>query len=555
MLEQNSWMAREIAAVPDVLLRQEAAVERPVRELVGRLLRSPPQLVVTCARGSSAHAATFCKHLIEHQLGIPVCAAAPSIASIYGRELGLRGQLVLVISQSGTSDDLIAFARYARNAGGLTVAVTNSECSPLTTTCEYTLPIGAGPEVSVAATKTFVATVCLLLRMVAAWAGNDEQVTLRALPKHLSEAMTMNWESAVEALSETRSLATIGRGPTLAIAREAALKLKETCNLHAEAFSGAEFMHGPVTLASQRYPVVMFMPSDAALAGMRHVAATLLKKGCRVFLAGHGNGNPGPYISLPGRTTQSAAVDAICLIQSFYCMLVRLAARRGCDVDNPPTLKRSRGRHDGGRAKAVVASTLFDGTQERQEWAVIIERSRIAWVGPRAHLPEGLPCQCLPPATWLAPGFIDLQVNGGGDALFNADPTSKTIKHIAAAHRRFGTTSLLPTLITDTPAKMHAALQAVQETSTEDGILGVHFEGPFLSTEKAGVHDPSLIRAASAMDLEFLCSLTGRSVLVTLAPERLPERFVSSLAARGVRVALGHPMASYPRPSVPSPLV
>ena len=341
MLEQNSWMAREIAAVPDALLQQEATVMQPVRELVGRLLRSPPQLVVTCARGSSAHAATFCKHLIEHWLGIPVCAAAPSISSIYGRELRLRGQLVLVISQSGTSDDLIAFARCARNAGALTVAVTNSGSSPLTATCELTLPIVAGPEVSIAATKTFIATMCVLLRLVAAWAGNNAQKgVLRALPNHLSEAMTMNWGSAVEALAETSSLATIGRGPTLAIAREAALKLKETCNLHAEAFSSAEFMHGPVSLASQRYPILMFMPSDAALAGMRDVAAAVSKKGCRVFLAGPSNSNPGPYISLPGRTTHSAAVDAICLIQSFYCMLVRLAERRGCDVDNPPHLQK-----------------------------------------------------------------------------------------------------------------------------------------------------------------------------------------------------------------------
>jgi glutamine---fructose-6-phosphate transaminase (isomerizing) len=327
--------------VPEMLLGQEVATRKPVQELVGRLVRRPPQLVITCARGSSAHAATFCKHLIEHQLGIPVCAAAPSIASIYGRELRLRGQLVLAISQSGTSDDLIAFARQARTAGALTVAVTNCDHSPLAASCELTLPISAGAEVSVAATKTFVATLSVLLRMVAAWAGDDgQEAALRALPGCLSKAMTLNWGAAVEALAETNSLAVIGRGPTLAIAREAALKLKETCNMHAEAFSGAEFMHGPVSLASRRYPILMFMPSDAALMGMSEVAAKLSQKGCRVLRAGGNNSQLGTAISLPSPMTHSAAADAICLVQTFYCMLVRLAARRGYDVDRPRNLQK-----------------------------------------------------------------------------------------------------------------------------------------------------------------------------------------------------------------------
>lgn len=194
---------------------------------------------------------------------------------------------------------------------------------------------------------------------------------------------------------------------------------------------------------------------------------------------------------------------------------------------------------------AVIASTLFDGTEARQDWAVIVEGSRIGWTGPSAQLPKGLPCQSLPSAAWLAPGFIDVQVNGGGDALFNDCPTPNTLKHIAAAHRRFGTTGLLPTLITDTPAKMQAALHAVQDTTAEDGILGVHFEGPFLSPEKRGVHDPSLIRAPSEVDLEFFCGLLNRAVIVTLAPERVAESFLARLAEQGVRLALGHSMATY----------
>jgi glucosamine--fructose-6-phosphate aminotransferase (isomerizing) len=163
---------------------------------------------------------------------------------------------------------------------------------------------------------------------------------LQALPDQLSEAVALNWNEAVESLAQSASLATIGRGPTLAIAREAALKLKETCGIHAEAFSGAEFLHGPVTLASQSYPILMFMPRDAAFAGMQALAANLSQKGSRILLAGAAKGIEPTYIPLRAITSGSPAADAICQIQSFYCMLVRLAARRGFDVDNPPHLRK-----------------------------------------------------------------------------------------------------------------------------------------------------------------------------------------------------------------------
>jgi len=337
MPEQTSRTAREIASVPDALRVQEAMVGSALRELVRHLKRRAPQLVVSCARGSSAHAATFGKHLIERHLGLPVCAAAPSIASIYDRELRLRDQLVLAISQSGASDDLIAFARSARRAGAFTVAVTNDEHSALAATCELVLPLAVGSEQGIAATKTFIATLALLSRLVAAWADDEQQeVALSALPDHLSAAMQLDWSAAVEALSTVDSMATIGRGPTLAIAREAALKLKETCNLHAEAFSGAEFMHGPVTLASQRYPILMFMPwRDPAQVGMQNLAAALANKGVLSLVAAAG-GCP----ALPAIDTGSPALDAICLTQSFYCTLVRLAARRGCSIDSPPNLQK-----------------------------------------------------------------------------------------------------------------------------------------------------------------------------------------------------------------------
>ena len=205
--------------------------------------------------------------------------AALHIASVYGKKLQLRNQLVLMISQSGMSDDLILFAEAAKASGALIVAITNGTDSPLASRCDIVLALGAGLEQSVAATKTFVASVSALLQLTAAW--TEDRVlhsALRRLPQRLAEATSLDWSEGVEPLTRTRSLVTLGRGPTFAMAREAALKLKETCNLHAEAFSGTEFLHGPIALASNHLPIVMFMPNDEAAAGMRHLATDLARR-------------------------------------------------------------------------------------------------------------------------------------------------------------------------------------------------------------------------------------------------------------------------------------
>ena len=194
---------------------------------------------------------------------------------------------------------------------------------------------------------------------------------------------------------------------------------------------------------------------------------------------------------------------------------------------------------------AVPAAAIFDGEVVRNNGAVIIEDGHIAAVLPRRDVPAGLTLHQLPDGAWLAPGFIDVQVNGGGDVLFNNEPTPETIAKIAAAHRKFGTTGLLPTLITDSDDAMRAARAAVDAAmQTQPGVLGIHFEGPFLSPEKSGVHDPSLMRAPNASHRDLFSGRSG-ATLVTLAPERVPAGFIRSLAGSGVRISLGHSMASY----------
>jgi glutamine---fructose-6-phosphate transaminase (isomerizing) len=329
-------MEREIREAPAVVAQQQQGLAAPLSALLSLLRRRPPQLVVTCARGSSAHAATFGKHLLERYVGLPVAAAAPSIASVYRGRLQLGGQLVLAISQSGRSDDLIAFAESAKNSGAITVAVTNNANAPLAATCDFVLPIGAGSEVSVAATKTFVATVSALLRLTASWTGNAHMSgAVSRLPQRLLEATKLDWEGVVGTLAMSPTLVTIGRGPTLAIAREAALKLKETCGLHAEAFSGAEFRHGPAALASARNAALIFMPADAAAAGMEQLVADLKQNGTPVLVTGS---QQGADARLPTLTADQPETDALCLIQNFYAMVVRLAERLGKDVDRPRNL-------------------------------------------------------------------------------------------------------------------------------------------------------------------------------------------------------------------------
>jgi glucosamine--fructose-6-phosphate aminotransferase (isomerizing) len=329
-------MAQEMREAPQAIELQERYLARPLEDFVTRVQQKPPTVVVTCARGSSAHAATMVKHLIELYLGIPVAAAAPSIVSIYGRSLQLNNQLFLAVSQSGRSEDLIEAVRSARKTGALTVGVVNDPSSPLAEACELVLPVCAGPESSVAATKTFIATCVALVRLTALWARDDcLTAALARFPQRLRAATELDWSVALPMLTEATGLATIGRGPTLGIAREAALKLKETCNKHAEAFSGAEFLHGPVALASIRYPVLMFMPGDAAGAGMRQLAIGLRQKGTVLLSTGPADG-----AKLPTLQADHPELDAICLIQSFYGLVVQLAKELELDVDRPRHLSK-----------------------------------------------------------------------------------------------------------------------------------------------------------------------------------------------------------------------
>ena len=329
----TSLMEADLHEAPEVLRRQRQLLAERLREFTIVLRSMAPRLVVTCARGSSANAASFGKHLIERYTGIPVSAAAPSIVTLYRQRLNLKGQLFLSISQSGHSDDLVECATVARKSGAFTVSILNDTDSPLAASSNLVLPMAAGPELSIAATKTFLGSAGALLYFVATWAGlGAMRDALDRLPERLISTRQLDWTNLQETLHKAKNLITLGRGATFAIAQEASLKLKEVCDVHAEAISAAEFQHGHVALISSKFPIVIFMPTDQAAHSLKELAENLSAKSNLVFVTGCKIGRAHHLAAL---SPDFPETDAICLIQSFYGQIIRWAEHIGLDVDRP----------------------------------------------------------------------------------------------------------------------------------------------------------------------------------------------------------------------------
>ncbi len=330
----DSKLQDEIAEAPAVIADQLTANAPAMADLCQRLIQRPPRFIATSARGSSAHAATFAKYLFESHLGIAAAPLAPSIASIYGRRVQLDDALFITISQSGSSPDLVEQAAIATAAGALTVAVVNQPQSPLADACQIVIPLHAGLEQSVAATKSFMASLVVMAHLVANWSG-DRQLTaaLPDIPDRLAKVADLDWSPLASSLADVTSMYTLGRGPGLAVTREAALKLKEVCRIHAEPHSAAEVMHGPVTLVGPGFPVLAFAQPDAAHASMSQVLADLVAKGAVVLTASADAGVPGTR--LPTVPPLHPALDVLPMLQSFYGCLVDLAERRGIDAEQP----------------------------------------------------------------------------------------------------------------------------------------------------------------------------------------------------------------------------
>jgi glucosamine--fructose-6-phosphate aminotransferase (isomerizing) len=328
-------MFREAAESAAAVARQHAANDARVRALGYKLRAIGPRAVVTCARGSSDHAATYAKYLLETRLGVLTASAAPSVASVYKSSQDLSDCLFLAISQSGRSPDLLATARAARSAGAFVVALVNAEGSPLAELADEALPLSAGVETGVAATKSYIASLAAIAHLAAEWRDDDAlRSALSETPALLEEAWALDWSAARPMLVAADHLFVIARGMGLAVAQEAALKLKETCGLHAEAYSGAEVRHGPQALLGTAFPALVLAQDDAARAGLAELATDLAARGVAVACAGASA--PGA-LSLPTVDAHPALAPML-LAQSFYRLANAVALARGHDPDDPPHL-------------------------------------------------------------------------------------------------------------------------------------------------------------------------------------------------------------------------
>lgn len=332
----SSLMEAEAGEAGAVVRRMLAANRATFEQIGERLRASPPTGVISCARGSSDHAATYAKYLIETMTGTPTASAALSVASVYEAPVVPGNRLCLAISQSGKSPDLLASVQQQRAAGAYVVALINAEDAPLADIADAVIALSAGPEKSVAATKSYIASLAAIAALVAAWTGDrDLGAALDALPAELERAFALDWSAGVELLKSARNLFVLGRGVGLGIAQEAALKFKETCALHAEAFSAAEVRHGPMAIVDADFYILAFGGNDPAGASVRETASEFRSRGAKLLLA-----DPGSDTAELPTLALHPALEPIAMVQSFYRMANALSLARGCDPDSPPHLNK-----------------------------------------------------------------------------------------------------------------------------------------------------------------------------------------------------------------------
>nr|WP_315848715.1 SIS domain-containing protein [uncultured Rhodoferax sp.] len=331
MLEEALASARQVA--------QQLAADDDRYAALGAALRAlPPQGAVTIARGSSDHAAAYFAYLVMSRTGQLVTSLPMSLLTLYKAPLAKQRLLAVSISQSGRSPDLIEPMQLFEAAGATTVALVNDTSSPLAEAVDWALPLHAGPEKSVAATKSFICGLVAGARLAAHWGAHDDLLQgLQTLPAALDDACQQDWSSAVELLRTASKLMVIGRGPGLAIAQEAALKFKETCAIQAEAFSGAEVKHGPMALVDENYPMLVFALRGPAQQSLIDLATEMRGRGAQVLLAAPAD-VPGRDLTLS--TAPQEDLDPITAIQSFYLLVEAVARARGANPDQPRHLSK-----------------------------------------------------------------------------------------------------------------------------------------------------------------------------------------------------------------------
>ena len=336
----QTFMAAEIAEAGAVVRRQLAANAASTAEVAADLRARRPKFVATVARGSSDHAALYLKHLVELKLALACASLPPSIASLYHAPLKLEGAATIAISQSGRSPDIVAMQRTAKDQRAMTIAFVNDEASPLARGADALLGLHAGLERSVAATKSMIASLTAGASLVAHWSDDHQLLAaLAKLPSVLdSSCRAPPATEAIETLARASSLFVVGRGATHAVAAEAALKLKETSAIHAEAFSSAEVLHGPAGIVGPGFPVLAFAPADAARPGFFDTLDRLASFGAAPLVVDIKPHQRWPtMVALDGGHPLLIPIVAL---HAFYRVAEATARRRGRDPDQPPHLQK-----------------------------------------------------------------------------------------------------------------------------------------------------------------------------------------------------------------------
>ncbi|SEH77361.1 glucosamine--fructose-6-phosphate aminotransferase (isomerizing) [Rheinheimera pacifica] len=298
-------------------------------EVAERIRGFDPAFVYIVGRGTSDHAGVFARYLIEVELGVVVAAAAPSVASLFSRQLKLQRALVLLISQSGRSEDILAQARAAKQSGALVIALVNDISSPLAALADYAVPLLAGPEKAVAATKSYLCTLAAILQLVAHWKQDAALLgALTSLPQALQSVLAQPAQLQLAHLQQLRHCVVLGRAFGYAISREIALKIKEVCGIQAEAFSSAEFLHGPVSLLNQPLTLLNVALEDESTAAHQVQISEVKKRGAEVV------------------TLHSTLADIhprlqpLLLMQRFYLDIEAIAVAMGKNPDAPVGLNK-----------------------------------------------------------------------------------------------------------------------------------------------------------------------------------------------------------------------
>lgn len=327
--KSHTLMYKEASETSEKISEQVTNNQKIIQVISNHLQQHPPASVMIVGRGSSDHAGVFAKYLIEVELGIPTFAAAPSVSSIYNQRLKLKDSLVIIISQSGRSPDILEQARQAKAAGAFCIALLNDREAPLSTIADYVVPLSVGKEKSVAATKSFLGTLSALLQLIAYWKKDETLISaINLLPEALTQALKADAQIKLADLNQVSSLVVLGRGFGYAVSKEIALKIKEVCALHAEAFSSAEFLHGPVAILKPGFKVIDVSINDESSSFHQEQIREITHRGADLLHLHQILENIHPRIA------------PLILLQRFYLDIEKIALQRGLDPDNPKGLKK-----------------------------------------------------------------------------------------------------------------------------------------------------------------------------------------------------------------------